>query len=167
MKIKVCGMKYKDNIEAVASLQPDFLGFIFYDKSARHFNTSIPELPDSIKKVGVFVNEELDIVIEKIKKHNLQAVQLHGSESPEYCLELKRHYEKRNDAVISSKETDCHDFPKKSRNDNPIKIIKVFSIKNEFNFDVLNLMKLFAIISYLIPKGNYLVATVTPLTGTY
>ena len=50
MKLKVCGMKYKDNIEAVASLQPDYLGFIFYNKSARHFNNSIPELPESIKK---------------------------------------------------------------------------------------------------------------------
>jgi phosphoribosylanthranilate isomerase len=137
MKLKVCGMKYKDNIQAVAKLQPDYLGFIFYEKSARHFNTIIPEVPDSIKKVGVFVNEELEIVIEKIKEFNLQAVQLHGSESPEFCLELKRHYEERSDAVISSKETDCHVFSKKSRNDDTIKVIKVFSIKNEFNFDSL------------------------------
>ena len=137
MKLKVCGMKYKDNIEAVASLQPDYLGFIFYNKSARHFNNSIPELPESIKKAGVFVDEELDIVIEKIKKHNLQAVQLHGSESPEYCLELKRHYEEHSDAVIYSKETDCHDFSKKSRNDNNIEVVKVFSIKDEFDFRIL------------------------------
>jgi len=108
MKIKVCGMKYKDNIEAVASLQPDYLGFIFYSKSARHFNNSIPELPESIKKVGVFVDEELDIVTGKIKKYNLQAVQLHGSESPEYCAAIKG-----------------------------VEVIKVFSIKNEFNFKTL------------------------------
>ena len=83
MKLKVCGMKYKDNIEAVANLQPDYLGFIFYKNSARNFNnTSIPNLPKSIKKVGVFVDEELDIVIEKIKEFKLQAVQLHGIESP-------------------------------------------------------------------------------------
>jgi len=130
-------MKYKDNIQAVAKLQPDYLGFIFYKKSARDFNNIIPELPDSIKKVGVFVNEELEMVREKIMEFDLQAVQLHGSESPEYCLELKRHYEGRSDAVISSKETDCHDFSKKSRNDDTIEVIKVFSIKDEFDFRVL------------------------------
>ncbi|WP_296317317.1 phosphoribosylanthranilate isomerase [Winogradskyella sp. UBA3174] len=108
MKLKVCGMKYKDNIKAVANLQPDYLGFIFYKKSTRHFNTSIPELPNTIKKVGVFVNENLETVLKKINEFNLQAVQLHGSESPEYCATIK-----------------------------DIKVIKVFSIKDEFNFDAL------------------------------
>ena len=131
-------MKYKDNIKSVARLQPDFMGFIFYGKSARNFEDfSITELPESIKKVGVFVNESLDVVKDKVKQFNLQAVQLHGSESPEYCSQLKRYYEERSDVVISSKETDCHDFQKKSRNDSNIEIIKVFSIKDEFNFDVL------------------------------
>ena len=153
MRLKVCGMKYQDNIEQVAALQPDYLGFIFYKKSARHFDSIIPQLPDSIKKVGVFVDEKIEIVIAKITTHNLQAVQLHGEESPEYCLELKRHYEEKNDEVISSKETDCLTsaplstgfLEKKSRNDELLKpvissaveIIKVFSIKNEFNFEVL------------------------------
>jgi phosphoribosylanthranilate isomerase len=137
MKLKVCGMKYQDNIEHVAALQPDYLGFIFYEKSARHFDSIIPKLPKSIKKVGVFVDANLEKVIENIKKHNLQAVQLHGDETPEYCLKLKRHYEEKNDEVISSKKTDCHDFSQKSRNDKNIEIIKVFSIKNEFNFEVL------------------------------
>ena len=108
MKLKICGMKYKDNIEAVAKLQPDYLGFIFYDKSARYFESTIPETPKSIKKVGVFVDETLEIVNETIKTFNLQAVQLHGNESPEYCEEI------------------CH-----------VEVIKVFSIKDEFNFDVL------------------------------
>jgi len=137
MKLKICGMKYKDNIEAVAHLKPDYLGFIFYNKSARHFNQTIPDLPDTIKKAGVFVNEELEAVKETIRKLNLQAVQLHGNESPEYCHKLKRHYEEQSDVVISSKETDCHDFSKKSRKDDILEIIKVFSIKDQFNFDVL------------------------------
>lgn len=105
MKLKVCGMKYKDNIQAVANLQPDYLGFIFYDKSARNFNTTIPKLPNTIKKVGVFVNETLETVIATIKKFNLQAVQLHGHESPEYCATI-----------------------------NEVEVIKVISIKDEFNF---------------------------------
>lgn len=117
VRLKVCGMKYKDNIEEVAALRPDYLGFIFYENSARNFDSIIPQLPEAIKKVGVFVDAELDAVIEKIKTHNLQAVQLHGDESPEYCIELKNHYE--------------------DRTDNKLEIIKVFSIKNEFNFDVL------------------------------
>jgi phosphoribosylanthranilate isomerase len=118
MKLKICGMKYKDNIQAVAQLQPDYLGFIFYDKSARHFNTFIPELPNSIKKVGVFVDEDLEKVLEKKEEFNLQALQLHGNESPEYCLELKEKYQTEYNQSV-------------------IEIIKVFSIKNEFNFDSL------------------------------
>ena len=137
VRLKVCGMKYQDNIEQIAALQPDYLGFIFYEKSIRHFDSEIPKLPKSIKKVGVFVDEEIETIIDLIKTHDLQAIQLHGEESPEYCLELKRHYKERNDEVISSKEADCFDFEKKSRNDEKLEIIKVFSIKNEFNFDVL------------------------------
>ena len=137
MKLKICGMKYQENITQVADLQPDYLGFIFYEKSARNFDSIIPQLPKSIKKVGVFVNADIDDVINKIETHNLQAVQLHGEENSEFCEALKRHYEKQSNEVISSNETDCHDFEKKSNNDNYIEIIKVFSIKNEFNFDVL------------------------------
>ena len=111
VKLKVCGMKYQDNIEQVAALQPDYLGFIFYEKSARHFDSQIPKLPKSIKKVGVFVDKDIKDVISLIKTHHLQAVQLHGEETPEYCLKLK--------SFIS----------------NAVEIIKVFSIKNEFNFD--------------------------------
>lgn len=146
MRIKICGMKYQDNIEQVAALQPDYLGFIFYNKSKRYFNSeTIPNLPKSIKKTGVFVNENLDTVLEKINTHKLQAVQLHGEESPEYCLKLKRHYKERNDEVILFKEKDCFtssalttsSIEKKSRNDKKLEIIKVFSIKNKFNFEVL------------------------------
>lgn len=117
MKLKVCGMKYQDNMTQVAVLQPDYLGFIFYDKSVRVFDTTIPKISNSIKKVGVFVNEDLKSVIEKINTFNLQAVQLHGSESPEYCKDLIN--------IITDSAT------------NFVEIIKVFSIKDEFNFEVL------------------------------
>lgn len=125
-------MKYKDNIEQVAALQPDYLGFIFYENSARHFDSVIPELTESIKKVGVFVDEDLEVVIEKINKHNLQAVQLHGNESPEYCVAIKNRY---NELSSGSHKNDEH--PKQVQNDQGLEIIKVFSIKNEFNFEVL------------------------------
>ena len=144
-------MKFQDNINQVATLQPDYLGFIFYEKSARHFDAIIPQTPDSIKKTGVFVNAALEDIIERVNTYNLQAIQLHGEESPEFCNALRRHYEERSDVVISSKETDCHIstslntgfISKKSRYDNKIvissavEIIKVFSIKDEFDFSVL------------------------------
>lgn len=111
-------MKYQDNIEQVAALQPDYLGFIFYEKSARNFkNQNIVELPKSIKKTGVFVDEGVSEIIKKVNEFNLQAIQLHGDESPYYCSIL------RTTKLFSESK--------------PIEIIKVFSIKDDFNFDVL------------------------------
>ncbi|GAA0740711.1 phosphoribosylanthranilate isomerase [Gaetbulibacter jejuensis] len=120
MKLKICGMKYQDNITQVANLQPDYLGFIFYKQSKRYFDGNIPELPKAIKKVGVFVDAEIDYILSKVKTHKLNAIQLHGNESSDFCNEIKYQFERSREP-----------------NDNPIEIIKVFSIKDEFNFDVL------------------------------
>jgi len=92
--IKICGMKYPENIIEVGSLLPDYMGFIFWEKSARYFDGEIPNLPKSIKKVGIFVNASLEEILEKIKIHDLQAVQLHGEESVEFCELLKKKYPK-------------------------------------------------------------------------
>jgi phosphoribosylanthranilate isomerase len=140
MKLKVCGMKYKDNIEAVAKLQPDYLGFIFYDKSSRFFDSEIPNIPNTVKKVGVFVDEELEIVLKKIKQFNLQTVQLHGNESPNYCSELKTlcHFEqseKSHHGVPQSQISFRDD--KSSAIASTLEIIKVFSIKDKFDFSIL------------------------------
>lgn len=93
LKLKVCGMKQAANIAAVAELQPDYLGFIFYPKSPRFISEVSAELikyiPSSIKTTGVFVDEELETVKTYIFKYNLKAVQLHGKESEEYCKEIK------------------------------------------------------------------------------
>lgn len=138
-------MKYQDNIEQVAALQPDYLGFIFYDKSARHFDSeSIPELPKSIKKVGVFVDEDIEIVIEKINTHNLQAVQLHGKETPEYC-EALRHAE-----LVSA----SHNSNLKQVQVNKLEIIKVFSIKETFNFEILKAYEAFCDYFLFDTKGK-------------
>ncbi len=110
--LKVCGMKFTENIQQVAELQPNYLGFIFYEKSPRNFEGIIPDLPKGIKKVGVFVNEYVEIVVSLIEEYKLDAVQLHGDESVAYIKELKQH------------------LPK-------VEIIKVFGIKDEFNFEVL------------------------------
>ncbi|MBC7418343.1 MAG: phosphoribosylanthranilate isomerase, partial [Pedobacter sp.] len=96
LKIKVCGMKYAANIARVADLKPDYLGFIFYDKSPRNVSDVSAELikyiPKEIKTVGVFVDEDLEKVKRKISDLDLSAVQLHGKESPEYCLALKSEF---------------------------------------------------------------------------
>ena len=111
-------MKYQDNILQVAALQPDYLGFIFYQKSSRFFDGAIPELPKSIKKVGVFVDASLEFILDKIEIHQLDVIQLHGQETPEFCKELR---------IL------CHS----ERSEKSIKIIKVFSIKDHFDFSVL------------------------------
>ncbi len=94
MKIKVCGMKVPCNIKAIAGLEPDYMGFIFFDKSPRYVG-GLPAgelftLPASIIKTGVFVNEDVDTVKQLINQYQLAAVQLHGNESPEYCVELRK-----------------------------------------------------------------------------
>lgn len=90
MNLKVCGMKYPDNISKVAALQPNYLGFIFWKSSKRYFDGIIPNLSDKIKKVGVFVDATLEEINEKVQQFHLQAVQLHGAESPSYCQQLKQ-----------------------------------------------------------------------------
>ncbi len=128
-------MKYLENIQQVAALQPDYLGFIFYEKSKRNFDGFIPELSKSIKKTGVFVNATIEEVISKIKQYNLQAIQLHGDESVEYIKELKCHFEERM-TEKSHNENLKQPFDS-AQGDNSVEVIKVFGIKNEFDFDVL------------------------------
>lgn len=94
MKLKVCGMKFPDNLLEVSALQPDYLGFIFYEKSPRYMaNTLAPEdvkaLPDRIQKIGVFVNATSEYIIEQVEQYGLNGVQLHGEELPEQCRQLK------------------------------------------------------------------------------
>jgi phosphoribosylanthranilate isomerase len=125
MKFKVCGMKFSENMQQVAALQPDYLGFIFYEKSKRNFEGIIPELPKSIKKVGVFVNEYIEIVVSLVEEYQLEAIQLHGEESVEFIKELKQHV-----AEIAQVQ-------KKGRKNTPIEIIKVFSIIDSFDFELL------------------------------
>jgi phosphoribosylanthranilate isomerase len=113
MKLKICGMKYPDNILEVAALLPDYMGFIFWEKSARYFEGPMPDLPKSIKKVGVFVNEKSDSILDKVAQYDLEAVQLHGQESVAFCLELK------------------------NKLGTSVEIIKVFSADETFDFSVL------------------------------
>lgn len=90
-EIKVCGMRDSSNITELLLLQPDYVGFIFYEKSPRYIDT----LPDvyfdsSIKKVGVFVNASERTINEKRIQFGLDILQLHGDETPELCFTLKQ-----------------------------------------------------------------------------
>ena len=88
MKLKVCGMQETENIAALASLQPDYMGFIFWEPSKRYCTTVPTDIPKHIKKVGVFVDETTKQIKEKVKLFGLDAVQLHGVESPRQCAAL-------------------------------------------------------------------------------
>lgn len=112
MKLKVCGLNDPVNIKEIASLSPDFMGFIFYPLSKRCIDESFdPEilksLPPQISKVGVFVDASINEIIGHVNKYGLDYVQLHGNEDHLFCARL---------------------FIKH------IKIIKVFRIDTWFNF---------------------------------
>ena len=112
-------MKYPENIQEVAELQPDYLGFIFYDKSKRYVLDENQEAFDNfiyqdtlrIQKVGVFVNEEIKNIIRIATTFDIKIIQLHGDETPEFCENLQ-----------------LLDF----------KIIKAFGINEDFYFSILN-----------------------------
>ena len=106
-------MRNPSNIEDLVKLKPDYIGFIFYPKSKRFIGEQIPDeiqslIPVYIQKVGVFVDEPFDNLLEKFKSNKLDMIQLHGSELPGYCERLKK-----------------LDIP----------IIKVFSIGSDFDFE--------------------------------
>lgn len=95
MKIKVCGMKYPENIEDLNKLPIDYMGMIFYQKSPRYIDYQLwQDVRDihssNIKRVGVFVNSTIDFIVEMIDKYKLDLIQLHGNESPNFCSELNK-----------------------------------------------------------------------------
>lgn len=115
MKIKICGMKYPQNIKDIALLNPDYLGFIFYSESKRFVGDDFQllnsgELRDNIEKVGVFVNESNAIIERVVEQYRINSIQLHGDESPLQCQDLKQ---------------------------KGYSVIKAFSIADNFDFSVL------------------------------
>lgn len=110
---KICGMRDTHNIELISHLKPNYMGFIFYPASKRFVgeNFSIPSLPISIHKVGVFVNENVYNILEKTKKHGLSTIQLHGEETVDFCEEL------------ASKTS--------------LNIVKAFGVSEDFDFSIL------------------------------
>lgn len=106
MKIKICGLR--DNFLEVAALKPDFLGLIFYEKSPRfvpqNVDNQLKQKTFGSQKVGVFVNESEEKILEIIKEFNLDFVQLHGSETPDFCEKIREKIPVIKAFGISSKE---------------------------------------------------------------
>ncbi len=110
VKLKICGMKEIENIKEISALNPDYLGFIFWEKSKRNMTLdSIPELHETTKIVGVFVNASIQEIASKINQYQLDIIQLHGNESVIFCKNVKKF---------------------------GVEVIKVFSMDSNFNFSV-------------------------------
>ncbi|MDR6196709.1 phosphoribosylanthranilate isomerase [Siphonobacter sp. SORGH_AS_0500] len=116
MRIKVCGMKEEGNLQDLLELQPDYVGFIFYENSPRFMGETldaevVKNVPKDTKKVGVFVNASINQIVQTVKTYGLDFVQLHGDEMPDFCRSLQF---------------------------KGINIIKAFRVDETFNFTQLN-----------------------------
>jgi phosphoribosylanthranilate isomerase len=113
MKIKVCGLKHPDNIRQVAALGPDYAGFICYEQSPRYIAGLdaglVAGLDKTITKTGVFVNETQEGITGRVKELQLDAIQLHGQETAEFCAFFK----------------------------GKVEVIKAFGLHDDFDFEAL------------------------------
>lgn len=135
--IKVCGLTDPINIEEVGGLEVDLIGLIFYKNSPRNivgyslshwFKEKGKHQMGKIKKVGVFVNENISEIIAKSIAFELDFIQLHGNENPDYIKTLN--------GYLSENQL------------NHLKIIKAFGISESFNFKTLSDFDIF--ISYFL-----------------
>lgn len=91
MEIKVCGNTSLSQIKELSEIGIDYVGLIFYDSSPRAFLNELEAYEIKklkIKKTGVFVNEALPAILEKIDSYGLDLVQLHGDETPSFCTQV-------------------------------------------------------------------------------
>ena len=108
MILKVCGMKYRENIHRLAEIDPDWMGLIFYDKSPRNIEDGVDLSDVDLRKIGVFVNAPEAQVDDKVALFSLSGVQFHGDESAAFCARFKA-----RDLIV----------------------IKSFAIDSQFDFD--------------------------------
>ena len=89
--VKVCGMREADNIREVEALGVDWMGFIFWPKSSRYVSEMPSYLPTKCKRVGVFVDASIGDIMTIAEQYQLDIIQLHGQESPNYIAQLTSH----------------------------------------------------------------------------
>ena len=110
MKVKVCGLNNPSSISELNKVGIDFMGFIFFNKSPRFISKDLILSNLSKQKVGVFVNENFETIINYTKKYNLAYVQLHGEEEPFLCKKLMK----------------------------VVKVIKAFRVSNDYDINLTN-----------------------------
>ena len=90
MRIKVCGMTLPEQVNALDEMGVELAGFIFYPKSPRYMRNKISsdkmkKIGGRVAKVGVFVNEDFEVLMKTVEDYRLDMVQLHGDESERFC----------------------------------------------------------------------------------
>jgi phosphoribosylanthranilate isomerase len=93
VKVKICGLTNLDDAQAAVDAGANALGFVFYERSPRCLQVQtaariIAQLPPFVTTVGVFVNASIQTILDTAQLCGLDAVQLHGDESPEFCLQI-------------------------------------------------------------------------------
>ena len=93
VRIKICGITRFEDARIAANLGVDALGFIFFKNSPRYISPEdaaliTSQLPPFVSRVGVFVNETIETILDTARIAGLNAIQLHGSESPEFCHQI-------------------------------------------------------------------------------
>ena len=127
--VKICGITSLKDAEMAVNYSVPAIGLIFYPDSHRYVDPAeveqwIERIPDSVKKVGVFVNEQIDTINNITRQLKLEFIQLHGDESPEFCNGIIR------------------------------PVIKVFRVGDDFDAMVLNEYDVHGFLFDTYKKGN-------------
>lgn len=114
VKVKICGLTNIDDTLDAIEVGADYLGFNFYPDSSRYIKVEeafkiFEDIPHSIPKVGIFVNHDLQELIDIACQLELDYLQFHGDESPEYCNQVGRPWLK---AFRLKDESDLKEIPK-------------------------------------------------------
>ena len=93
-KVKICGLRRPEDIAYINEVRPDFAGFICFPKSFRYVDPDTlrqlkAKLADGIKAVGVFVNEEIEVIVQLAAEGSIDMIQLHGQEDETYIARLR------------------------------------------------------------------------------
>ena len=100
MKIKICGLKRKEDIDYVNQCRPDYAGFVFAGKKrCIDYNTAAflkSRLSPGVRSGGVFVNEDQNMILDLLKDRIIDLIQLHGDEDEQYIIMLKQKLSEHN-----------------------------------------------------------------------